>query len=217
MSSERVLCIVSHPDDEVLGCGGTLAKHVLSGDAVMVVILADGVSSRGLPGTDIARRRECVSALQTLGISQIAFGDFPDNQFDSVPQLKIVKDIEQAIGRFKPTIVYTHHAGDLNVDHQVTSKCVEVACRPQPGNQIRKLLYFEVPCSTTWGNTFRPNYYVNVNETFMAKLEAWSCYASEMREWPHARSVGAINALAAHRGAAVGMERAEAFVVGRIC
>lgn len=217
--SERVLCVAAHPDDEI-GCAGTLAKHVQSGDAVMVVFLSEGTASRGLPGTDIVRRRECINALQVLGIKQNAFGNFPDNQFDAVPLLAIVRDVEDAVQRFKPSIVYTHWRGDLNIDHQRTHEAVRVACRPQPGCTVKKLLYFEVPCSTTWGSVggdaFAPDCFVDINYQIGAKLDAAACYVSEMREGPHPRSLATLTDLAHFRGSAVGVTYAEGFKVGRI-
>lgn len=214
--TERILCVAAHPDDESLGCGGTLAKHVRAGDTVMVVTLADGASSRtALPATDVQRRRECLAALATLGVTQNAFGDWPDNRFDAVPLLKIVRDIEQSISLFQPSIVYTHWIGDLNVDHRVTHNAVNVACRPQPGCVVKKLYYFEVPCSTLWAGGFSPNYYVDIGETMQIKLDACQAYASEMRPSPHPRSMMGIGNLAVYRGSAVGIPAAEAFVFGR--
>lgn len=215
-STERVLCVVAHPDDETLGCGGTLAKHIQSGDIVMVVTLADGVSSRGIPGTDIERRREHLAALKVLGITQNAFWNFPDNQFDTVPLLAIVKDIEHAIKTFQPTVVYTHHRGDLNVDHQRTHEAVRVACRPQPDCGVKKLLYFEMPCSTTWGGEFKPNYFVDISNTRALKVIAWSRYVSEYREYPHPRSLDGVEGLYKWRGKSIGIDAAEAFEIGRI-
>lgn len=214
--AERVLCVAAHPDDEALGCGGTLAKHVRAGDTVMVVTLADGVSSRTkLPATDVQRRRECLAALAVLGVTQNAFGDWPDNRFDSQPLLNIVRDIEQSINLFQPSIIYTHWSGDLNVDHRATHDAVNVACRPQPGCTVKQLYYFEVPCSTAWARGFVPNYYVDIADTLQVKLAACEAYESEMRPWPHPRSLLGISNLAAHRGSAVGIPAAEAFVFGR--
>ena len=218
--TERALCVVAHPDDEALGCGATLALHRKNGNAVMVVTMADGVTSRdSIPEHTLDRRRRCLAALKILGITQNAFGDWPDNKLDTVPMLYLARDIEHAISVFKPTMIYTHHGGDLNIDHRIVHEAVRVACRPQPGNGVRQMLFFEVPSSTEWGlSEFHPNYYVNIEETLETKIEALMAYGDEMRDWPHARSIEAVRHLAKWRGATVGLEAAEAFVVGRtIC
>lgn len=225
--TERVLCVIAHPDDE-LSCGGTLAKHVAAGDVVMIAALSDGVGSRGpqpkadspvqlVAGTtDIVRRREFLAAIHILGVTQNAFASHPDNQFDSVPLLIINKDIEGCCARFEPTVVYTHWAGDMNVDHQAVSNAVSIACRPQPGSPVKRVLQFEVPCNTTWSGGFSPTYFVDISDHLDAKLRAAKCYASEMREFPHPRSIRGMDILAAIRGMTIGVEAAEAFVVQRM-
>ena len=135
---------------------------------------------------------------------------------DGHPLLTIVREVERVIGQFKPSIVYTHWRGDLNVDHRVVHDAVNVACRPQPGCTVKRLLYFEVPCSTTWGTGFEPNYYVEISSTLSLKMDACECYESELREWPHPRSKIGIMQRATLRGSSVGVNAAEAFVVGRM-
>lgn len=211
----NILCVVAHPDDETLGCGATLAKHTAAADRVHVVCLADGVSSRG--EADLKRRRaESESACASLG-ALVEFHDLVDNRMDAHPLITVVALVEEALRWFRPSIVYTHHAGDLNVDHRITHAAVNVACRPQPGCTVKQLLYFEVPCSTAWGAGFQPTWYVDVTATIEKKLSAAVEYASELRDWPHPRSLPGINYLAAMRGAAIGVQAAEAFVVGRVC
>lgn len=212
--TERVLCVAAHPDDE-LGCGATLAKHVQAGDTVMVVVLSDGVASRGpLAGTDLTRRREFMAALDILGVKQNAFATYPDQQFDTVPLLAIVKDIEECVRRFEPSIVYTHWWTDRNRDHRIVCEAVGIACRPLPGSTVKRLLHFEVP--GPGANCFEPNWFVQIDApTLDLKLLAMVCYASEVRQFPHPRSLVGIAALANLRGASVGIELAEAFVLGR--
>ncbi len=211
--TERVLCVAAHHDDESLGCGATLAKHAAAGDTVMVAVLSEGSNSRGI--RDMNRRREFVNALKCLGVTENCEAMYPDNQMDTVPLLAVVKDIEDAIKKFAPTVVYTHWSGDLNVDHRVVSQATEVACRSQPGCTVKRLLQFEVPCSTTWAGGFVPNWYVDITGHLDAKLRAFRYYPSEIRDWPHPRSFKGITTLAEVRGAAVGVEVAEAFVLKR--
>ena len=225
--AERVLVVVAHPDDETLGCGGTIARHIKSGDPVSVFVLADGVGSRipqgqgplGIAGISeqIAERHgKFRKATEILGTNDVWLYQFPDNALDTVPMLQVVQSVERHIRRFNPTIVYTHWKGDLNVDHRVVHDAVNVACRPAPSCTVKRVLYFEVPCSTTWGAGFEPNYYVEISSTLSLKMDACECYESELREWPHPRSKIGIMQRATLRGSAVGVNAAEAFVVGRM-
>lgn len=220
--TERVLCVAAHPDDETLGCGATLAKHLSAGDQVSVVVIADGVSSRGagLMGViQTARERHamCRAACKILGTEDVWLHQFPDNRLDHVDALEIVKQIETHIGRFKPTVVYTHHGSDLNIDHRIVSDSVMVACRPMPEQTVRRVLMFEVPSSTEWSvlrEPFRPNWFEAVTmEQMQKKLQAFGCYSTEVRDLPHPR--GALMHLAAWRGANVGTLVAEAFMLAR--
>lgn len=221
--SDRVLVVASHPDDETLGCGGAILRHRERGDAVMVLVLADGVTSRNsIPSHSLQRRQQCLAALKTLGVAQHGFGDWPDNQLDTVPMLSLAKDIEEAIGIFQPSVVYTHHGGDLNVDHQRVAEATLIACRPQPGHPVKRVLHYEVPSSTEWQPGWRiwfePNVFIDIDGALDTKLKAMACYVDEVRESPHPRSLEAITALATWRGSNVGLKAAEAFVLARdIC
>ena len=216
--TDRVLCIVAHPDDETLGCGATIAKHARAGDAVSIVTLADGLASRGAVTSEAIKARHGMlrRACKILGTEDVWIHQYADNQMDTLALLQVAQHIETHIARFKPTVVYTHWKGDLNVDHRVTHDAVNIACRPQPGCAIRRLFYFEVPCSTSWGGGFKPNYYVDVADTFTAKLEAMACYETELRGDPHPRSYGGIQQLSWWRGSQVGIAAAEAFMAARI-
>jgi LmbE family N-acetylglucosaminyl deacetylase len=223
-SAVNVLVVAAHPDDEILGCGGTIAKHVHEGDAVVVACLADGVTSRD-PAADhsseLARRRAAgEEAAAVLGISKILFGGFPDNRMDSVPILEAARTVESLLEQHRPTVVYTHHGGDLNVDHRRTHQAVVTACRPQPHSTVTRLLFFETASSTEWqvhggGAAFEPNWFVDVSSTLAVKLRALQAYGDELREWPHARSAQAVEHLARWRGSIIGRPAAEAFMVGR--
>ena len=223
----NVLVMAAHPDDEVLGCAGAMARHVLAGDKVQPVILAEGATSR-----DVDRNREertaeinnlkeaALAASEVLGVLAPIFHDFPDNRMDGMERLDITKAIEGHIRDFKPEIIYSHHAGDVNIDHRCIHEAMIPATRPLPESGVNTLLFFEVASSTEWqppgsASVFNPNWYINIAETLQLKLRALECYSSEMRDWPHARSIKAVEHLARWRGASVGAEAAEAFVLGR--
>ena len=220
--TEKVLCVCAHPDDETFGCGATLAKHAEAGDQIGLVVMADGLASRGgVSAANIAKRHGmCRRAWDIIGGKRpennyVYLHQFADNMMDNCALLEPVRYIERHIAGFKPTIVYTHWNGDLNVDHRVVHDAVNVACRPQPGCSVKRLLYFEVPCSTTWGSGFTPNHFVNVAATWETKLKACQEYVDELRDEPHPRSVTGIDTLATWRGYSAGLEMAEAFIVGR--
>lgn len=219
----RILVIAAHPDDEVLGCGGSMAVWAQEGHEVHVVILAEGITSR-----DSMRKREFrsedISVLQQsihvagdiLGVVSIQVLDLPDNRMDSLDLLEVVKLVEIEVERVKPEMVVTHHAGDVNVDHRITHQAVVTACRPQPGNCVRRLQSFEIPSSTEWqppgsAQLFQPTCYVDISQALDLKVRALEVYAAEMRKWPHPRSLKAVEYLARWRGASVGCEAAEAF------
>lgn len=220
--SKSILVIVAHPDDEVLGCGGTIARHIAEGDTVNVAFMADGLTSRRDGVTSELQEREKArdEALDILGVSKFYALNFPDNRMDIVPLLDVVQELELIIEQVRPTRVYTHHHGDLNVDHRVTHQAVMTACRPVPGSGVREILTFEVMSSTEWATPgvapFVPNAFVDISEYLPKKLEALAAYKMEMRPMPHSRSVAHIEVLARHRGNSVGVEVAEAFEVVRV-
>lgn len=219
--NKRILVVAAHADDEALGCGGTIARHVQAGDRVEVVFVADGVSARpGAAADDLARRQAATEhARQILGIAQTHFLGLPDNRLDSLPLLDIVQPLEAIIASVRPDVIYTHHLGDLNVDHRLTHQAVLTACRPQPGASVRQILAFEVLSSTEWGGAcalpFVANYFVDIGSTLDTKLRALEAYALEMRPAPHSRSLVHVQGLAHHHGHCVGIEAAEAFMVIR--
>lgn len=221
---KNVLVVAAHPDDEALGCGGTMAKHADAGDEVNVIFLADGVSARDSAKTEIelANRNSAASdACKMLGVNKAYTLGFPDNRMDTIALLDIVKEVEKVIDEIRPEVIYTHHAGDLNIDHQIAQQAVMTACRPQPDFCVREIYRFEVLSSTEWSapdatNVFIPNKFVDISDTIEKKLEALKCYQEEMRNFPHSRSLQSIEALAKYRGASVGKHAAEAFYVSRI-
>lgn len=227
--SERVLVVAAHPDDEVLGCGGTIARHVANGDRVTVLILGEGATSRAesraagrrMHADDLdALATDAHRANERLGTHRLELADFPDNRFDSVDLLDLVKRIEDLFDEERPTLIYTHHPGDVNVDHVRTYQAVLAVARQLPASPLRGLYCFEVPSSSEWqtpaaGVPFQPCHFVDVSATLEVKLDAMAAYEGEAREWPHPRSAAALRALATWRGATVGVDAAEAFVVGR--
>jgi N-acetylglucosamine malate deacetylase 1 len=219
----KVLVVAAHPDDEVLGCGGTIAKHVQAGDEVHVLIMSIGVDSRDMAVEEIraeseSRKASAQQASKILGTDIMLIYEFPDNKMDTIPHLSIVKLIEIFIQQLSPELVYTHHAGDMNVDHRITHQAVMTACRPLPGCSVKTILCFEVPSSTEWGTGFEPNWFVDVTRVWKKKQDALVAYESEMREFPHPRSYEGVRHLAQWRGATVGVHAAEAFMVARrIC
>ena len=222
MSPERILVVVAHADDEVLGVGGTIARCVSEGKAVHLLVLADGVSSRKYSSEiDLERRVHASKCAQSiLGISSCRYFDLQDNKMDSVPLLEIVRLLEPVMAELQPSIIYTHHHGDLNVDHRLTHAAVLTACRPIPRESVREIYGFEVLSSTEWATPqelpFTPNFFVDISEYLQTKIKALSAYESEMREVPHSRSLEHVEVLARHRGYTIGVDAAEAFVVYRI-
>jgi N-acetylglucosamine malate deacetylase 1 len=215
----NVLVVVAHPDDEVLGCGGTIARHISEGDKVSVVTMTDGVSARKIAGSaDVDRREDAFEkSCKNLGVTHTKKYQFPDNKMDAVPLLDIVKKIEEEIIEFRPSLIYTHFPYDLNIDHQLVSKATVTACRPQPTAIVEEIRFFEVVSSTHWnyGTNFEPNLYINITSFSECKKASLSLYEEEMRPWPHQRSCQAIEALEKFRGSTVGVDKAEAFVVMR--
>lgn len=218
--TNRVLIVAAHPDDEVLGCGGTIARHVAEGDVVCVVFMADGVGARGLDLKQIKYRNQARDrALKALGVTSWFALDFPDNRMDTVPLLDVVQALERIIDEQKPNRVYTHHYGDLNVDHRITCEAVITACRPVPGATVREILTFEVTSSTEWRSMpcsqFRPNLYIDISDFIEEKVQALGYYDLEMRPPPHSRSIEHSKAVAFHRGSCIGVLAAEAFEIIR--
>ena len=225
-SIRNVLVVVAHPDDEALGCGGTIARHALAGDRVHVVIAAEGITSRqderqvaAAAGELSALHAAALRANEILGAT-VEIWDLPDNRLDSMDRLSLIKRVEAAVAQRAPNVVYTHHSGDVNVDHRRLHEAVVTACRPTPGHCVARLLFFETVSSTEWqppgsAPAFAPNWFVDIGATLHLKLRALEAYASEMRPWPHSRSLPAVEHLARWRGASVGAQAAEAFMLGR--
>lgn len=212
-----ILIVAAHADDEALGCSGTIAKHVASGDKVHVLFMTDGVSARNLLSNEAAQRlKSAEKAAEILGVASMHNLSFPDNRMDTVPLLDVTQAVESKIAEIQPEIIYTHHVGDLNIDHQVTHKAVMTACRPQPDFCVKEIYAFEVLSSTEWQTPglmpFTPNVFVDISEHIETKREVLEAYSEEMREARHSRSIDNVICHAGVRGNTVGVEYAEAFM-----
>lgn len=220
--AHTVLVVAAHPDDEVLGCGGTIARHAAAGDTVHLLFMTNGEDARGTAPADRidARQQASLAAAAVLGAQTPMLLDFPDNRMDSLPLLDVVQAVERRIAAVAPDIVYTHHGGDLNVDHRVVHQAVLTACRPQSWSPIRALYAFAVPSSSEWsgpgiGPAFQPTRFVDISAHRTAKRAALEAYAAEMRPFPHSRSLDGLAALDLWTGAMAGMAAAEGFMVLR--
>lgn len=228
MNNKKILIIAAHPDDEVLGCGGTIAKLAREGNVVYSLFLGEGVTSRDEKRDRKKRekelkelRKQIEKAGRILSISNSFAFDFPDNRFDTVAMLDIVKTIEKVKIDVKPDIVFTHHRGDLNVDHRITFEAVMTAFRPIEAENTKEIYSFEVPSSTEWNapiptSYFMPNYFVDIAKTLDLKIRAMKEYKSEIRGYPHPRSPEAIKIYAKRWGIQAGLQAAEAFEIIRM-
>jgi LmbE family N-acetylglucosaminyl deacetylase len=220
----KILIVAAHPDDEILGCAGTVARSISEGDEVYTLILGEGITSRDdkrqreKRESEIKELKACAyKANKTIGVKDVYIYDLPDNRFDTVPLLDVVKLIDKTKNQIKPHIVYTHHHGDLNIDHRITYRAVLTACRPIGNETVREIYSFEIPSSTDWNypNIFKPNFFVNVAKTIDKKIKALRFYGGELREFPHPRSEESIKIAARRWGSISNLEYAEAFEIIR--
>src|SRR5437870_2903710 len=218
---EPVLVVAAHPDDEVLGCGATMARLAAEGQPVHIAILGEGITSRSSrddSGAKLLRRlhQQAEAAALKIGAKDVVLFKLPDNRLDTLPMLEIAKLIEDLIQKLRPAVIYTHHPGDLNVDHGIVHRAVLTATRPMSGQCVREVYTFEVPSSTDWAfqrpeHCFRPNVFIDITRTLDAKISSFACYDTEAREFPHPRSAEALRATATRWGSVVGCRAAEAF------
>ena len=218
----RVIVVAPHADDEIIGCGATIAKHIQSGDEVVVIIGTN--ASIGAPELfsieQIKKTRsEAVAAHQFLGVKETIFLDFPAPALNAYPEYKISVEISKIFGKTKPTHLYLPHPGDIHQDHKAIYRASLVAARPQGENKIANIFCYETLSETEWTpmheKAFVPNCFVDVTDVFSKKTEAMAFFGSQIKSFPHSRSVEAFKALAMYRGSTIGVERAEAFVIER--
>jgi LmbE family N-acetylglucosaminyl deacetylase len=217
-----VLVVAAHPDDEILGCGGTMTRLAREGHQVRIAILAEGMSSRYAHREDADPRQlqhlhaRAQQAADKVGAKEVVLCKLPDNRLDTVPLLEVVKLVEELVAKFMPEVIYTHHPGDLNVDHGVVHRAVLTATRPVAVQCVKEIYAFEVPSSTEWAfqrlePSFRPSVFVDITETLETKIEALACYDTETRKFPHPRSAEALRAIATRWGSVAGLQAVEAF------
>ena len=230
LRNKKIMIVVAHPDDELLGLGASMNRLIIDFNVkTHVVILGEGLTSRSDKRELTKWKKELethnkniVSAIKAIGYHSFKTYNFPDNRFDTMALLDIVKVIEKEKSEFKPDIIFTHHGGDLNIDHQKTFEAVVTACRPMDSETVKALITFETPSGTEWrSNTdprhFLPNLYISVSsENVKAKIRGMEKYKFETRNFPHPRSPKALKILAQRWGITAGVNYAEAFSIVRI-
>ncbi len=221
--NKRILIVAAHPDDEILGCGGTILREMLQGCVVYSMILGEGITSR-YEKREIANKNELEKLHRDIGnVAQFMsfkkhwLFNYPDNRFDTVPLLEIVKTIEKVKDEVKPDVIFTHFQNDLNIDHRITFQAVITATRPLQKESVKEILSFEIPSSTEWtfDQNFNPNVFVNVENTFEKKIQALIFYESEIRAYPHPRSAEALKIRAQYWGIVSGLKLVEPFILIR--
>ena len=212
---KRILVIAAHPDDEVSGCGGTMALHIRAGDRVTCIIVCEAESLR-YGKKSVGMRLHMKNAAKKLGVSDVRLLEFPDQKLDTFTLTEIISPLEKIVKEVKPNIVYTHHANDINLDHQLLFKAVAVATRPTE-KFIETVYSFDAASSTEWAypRTFVPDTWVDISKTLDIKLAAFSCYKSEVRNYPHPRSLKSLQYRAKFWGNQVCVDAAEPFMTVR--
>jgi LmbE family N-acetylglucosaminyl deacetylase len=220
LGAKKVLVVSAHPDDEILGVGGTVRRHVLEGAEVHALIACEGVSMRYDDAHHARVVEQARRAGEILGVAEVHFGDLPDQRLDTLPMVDVTAKVEALMDSLRPDTVYTHFPGDVNHDHGILFRAVQVATRPYSAPWVRDVLAYETASSTEWGSPtvqghFVPEVFVDIGETLQAKIEAFLCYEREVREAPHPRSPEALRARAQTWGSYVGLAAAEPFQVIR--
>jgi len=221
-TKKSIVCVVAHPDDEALGLGGTIIKHIQNGDFVNIIILSLGEDSKLSNDINPTRRLKSAKEWSTfVGSTMYHIFDYPDQKLDTIPKLEIIKSLEKIFKTLMPNIVYTHHEGDINHDHQIVNHAVLTALRPMSSYKIKaEIRTFETVSSTeqapyTEKYTFKPNLYINIDDVWEKKIKALEIYESELASYPHPRSIKSLEALAIKRGIESGLKKAEAFCILR--
>lgn len=220
MKNKKILVLVAHADDEIIGCGGTLAK-LSKNNKIMCVFYSDGETSRITSNTSgiLKRKKNALKVSNSLNINKPMFLNFKDNQLDTYPLLEIIKETEKIIKKFKPDIIFTHFDGDLNIDHQIVSRAVKTAIRPVLNKNIEKLYMMEILSSTNLmlnkNDAFYPNTYIDIMQSIKVKEKCLKIYKDEMMIYPKIRSINSIINLNAYRGSEVSRKFCESFILVR--
>lgn len=212
----KVLVFAPHPDDEIIGVGGTIAKRTASGDEVYVCVVTKGIPPIFDEDFIEQDRRECREADALLGVKETIFLDFPAVMLETIPRYQFNGRIGEVVQQIKPDEVYIPHRGDMQLDHQMVVDAAMVALRPKYLHVVKRIYAYETLSETGWNipntnNDFIPTVYENISETLEKKIEAMNIFKSQLAEFPAARSLGAIEALAKYRGATMNVMAAEAF------
>ena len=223
-TNSRTLVVAAHPDDEILGCGGTLAKLASCGEEIAVLFVAEGESARfsydQLESTSVKQKIEerysnAVTALESVGVSptNVTFLNFPCCRLDQIPIIELTKKIEEKVSSFNPSCIFCNAANDINIDHRVVFNATLAAARPLKSPSLRSIYCFEVLSSTEWNTTrpFQPTHFECITNFIDQKIEAMRIYGKELMDFPHSRSEQGIKALASYRGMQVGVKAAEGF------
>ena len=223
-ANSRTLVVAAHPDDEILGCGGTIAKLASRGEEIAVLFVAEGESARfrcdQLESAFVKQKIEernsnAVKALGAVGVrsANVTFLNFPCCRLDQIPIIEVTKKIEEAISFFNPSCIFCNAANDTNIDHRVVFNATLAAARPLKSRSLRSIYCFEVLSSTEWNTTrpFRPTHFECITNFIDQKIEAMRIYGQELMDFPHSRSEQGIKALASYRGMQVGVKAAEGF------
>ena len=221
MKNKRsIVVVVAHPDDEALGMAGTIIKHVKANDKVNIIILSNGEDAKkNKLSKNKNRKNNAKEWCEFTGANLFSFYNFPDQRFDDIPELDIVKCLESDFDRLEPDIVYIHHLGDINKDHVISAKASLVALRPM-GKLTPEIRSFETPSSTDQAPQisnylFSPNLYISISKYWTLKEKSLKLYNKELGVFPHPRSLKSIKALSIKRGAESGFKMAEAFCIIR--
>lgn len=215
-----VLVIAPHPDDEVLGCGGTIAKHSANDDDVFVCVMTKGYKPLFAEELEHIVKNECRKADSILGVKETIFLDFPAAMLEEVPRYKLNDSIVSQVKKIKPDIVYIPHRGDMQIDHKMIVDAAMVALRPKYEHIVSKIYAYETLSETGWDipnttNDFIPNSYNDISDFLEKKLQAMKMFSTQLAKYPNARSIDAIRALAMYRGSMMSMMAAEAFSIIR--
>ena len=208
----RILVVSAHPDDEVIGAGGTLARHVAQGDEVYWCVVTEGYNPPWPDEVLVEARQQIYAVQRFLGIKQVSLCGFPTVKLNTVPNIELTSALQTVVDDVKPDVIYTTPYCDVNVDHRIVCEATIVATRPLPGSTVKRVLSYEIAHTTRFGRQpFAPNVYVDISGFLKKKLEAMEYYKTELREFPHPRSVEGLELLARERGLGIGVEAAECF------